>query len=247
MLTNNILQMTINVNQKAPNFILLDQNSSEIELKTLKNKLILFFYPKDNTPWCTKEAISFSKYKNKINNLGYHIYGISKDSVKKHQNFVDKQKLTVDLLSDENQNTCEKYGVWVEKSMYGRKYFGIEKDKKYFKAASERINKTQIIEDNYLDTIENNKSKPRIPFGSLVEMGIIKPGAILFDQKKKFNAKIMVDGSLKHKDSEGSIHKVAAKIMGTESYNGWTYWYCNIRGTIVPIDNLRQRLISNST
>ena len=129
----------------------------------------------------------------------------------------------------------------------GRKFFGIEKDKKYFKAASERINKTQVIEDNYLDTIENNKSKPRIPFGSLVEMGIIKPGAILFDQKKKFNAKIMVDGSLKHKDSEGSIHKVAAKIMGTESYNGWTYWYCNIGGTIVPIDNLRQRLISNST
>ena len=129
----------------------------------------------------------------------------------------------------------------------GRKFFGIEKDKKYFKAASERINKTQVIEDNYLDTIENNKLKPRIPFGSLVEMGIIKPGAILFDQKKKFNAKIMVDGSLKHKDSEGSIHKVAAKIMGTESYNGWTYWYCNIGGTIVPIDNLRQRLISNST
>ena len=104
----------------------------------------------------------------------------------------------------------------------GRKYFGVERDKKYFKAASERINKTQVIEDNYLDTIENNKSKPRIPFGSLVEMGIIKPGAILFDQKKKFNAKIMVDGSLKHKNSEGSIHKVAAKIMGTESYNGWT-------------------------
>ena len=128
----------------------------------------------------------------------------------------------------------------------GRKYFGIEKDKKYFKVANERINKAKIIEDDHLDTIENNKLKPRIPFGSLVEMGIIKPGAILFDQEKKFNAKIMVDGSLKHKNSNGSIHKVAAKIMGTESYNGWTYWYCNIGGSIVPIDNLRQRLISNS-
>ena len=62
----------------------------------------------------------------------------------------------------------------------GRKYFGIEKDKKYFSAANNRINSTKIIEDNYLDTIENNKSKPRIPFGSLVEMGIIKPGSILF-------------------------------------------------------------------
>ena len=128
----------------------------------------------------------------------------------------------------------------------GRKYFGIEKDKKYFSAAYNRINSTKVIEDNYLDTIENNKSKPRIPFGSLVEMGIIKPGSILFDQKKKFNAKIMADGSLKHKGNEGSIHRLAAKIMGTESYNGWTYWYCNIKGNSVSIDNLRQRLISKN-
>ncbi len=129
----------------------------------------------------------------------------------------------------------------------GRKYFGIEKDKKYFGAANKRINQTKVIEDNYLDTVENNKSKPRIPFGSLVEMGIIKPGSILFDQKRKFNAKIMADGSLKHKGDEGSIHRVAAKIMGTESYNGWTYWYCNIKGNSVSIDNLRQRLISKNT
>ncbi len=129
----------------------------------------------------------------------------------------------------------------------GRKFFGIEKDKKYFSAANKRINTTKIIEDNYLDTVENNKSKPRIPFGSLVEMGIIKPGSILFDQKRKFNAKIMADGSLKHKGNEGSIHRVAAKIMGTESYNGWTYWYCNIKGNSVSIDNLRQRLISKNT
>ncbi len=129
----------------------------------------------------------------------------------------------------------------------GRKYFGIEKDKKYFSAAYNRINSTKVIEDNYLDTVENKKSKPRIPFGSLVEMGIIKPGSILFDQKRKFNAKIMADGSLKHKGNEGSIHRVAAKIMGTESYNGWTYWYCNIKGNSVSIDNLRQRLISKNT
>ena len=75
---------------------------------------------------------------------------------------------------------------------------------------------------------------------------MIKPGTVLFDHKKKFNAKIMVDGSIKHKNSEGSIHKVAAKIMGTESYNGWTYWHYNINGSIVPIDNLRQKLISKN-
>mgnify|MGYP003308010582 CR=1 FL=1 len=75
-----------------------------------------------------------------------------------------------------------------------------EKDKKYFKAASERIQKTKVIEDEYLDTIENNKSKPRIPFGSLVELGIIKPGALLFDPKRKINVKIMADGSIKYKE-----------------------------------------------
>jgi len=127
-----------------------------------------------------------------------------------------------------------------------RNYYGIEKEKKYFKAADERINKTKAIEESYLDTLENNKSKPRVPFGSLVELGIIKPGTNIFDQKKKINAKIMVDGSIKHKESAGSIHKVAAKIMGTESYNGWTYWYCNVGGSMVPIDNLRQRFLSKN-
>ena len=128
----------------------------------------------------------------------------------------------------------------------GRKYFGIEKDKKYFKAAGERINKTKAIEESYLDTIENNKSKPRIPFGSLVELGILKPGTTLFDPKKEINVKVMADGSIKYKKSEGSIHKVAAKIMGAESYNGWTYWHCDINGSTVVIDSLRQKFISET-
>tara|TARA_A100001015_G_scaffold139866_1_gene155115 strand:- start:2101 stop:3168 length:1068 start_codon:yes stop_codon:yes gene_type:complete len=124
----------------------------------------------------------------------------------------------------------------------GRKYFGIEKDKKYFDAANERIIGTKIIEDNYLDIIQNNKSKPRVPFGSLIEMGIIKPGTMLFDQKKRYNAKIMIDGSIKHQQSEGSIHKIAAKILGTESCNGWTYWYYQSGRNLKPIDELRNKL-----
>jgi len=127
----------------------------------------------------------------------------------------------------------------------GRNFYGIEKDKKYFKAAQDRINKTKKIADDYLDIVENNKSKPRVPFGSLVELGILKPGTTLFDTEKKINAKIMIDGSIKYKEAEGSIHKVAAKIMGTESYNGWTYWYCKINGATVLIDNLRQKFISS--
>ena len=85
-----------------------------------------------------------------------------------------------------------------------------------------------------------------MPFGSLVELGIIKPGTSIFDQKKKINAKIMADGSIKHSSVEGSIHKVAAKILGAESCNGWTYWYCNVGGSIVPIDNLRQKFLSKN-
>ena len=126
----------------------------------------------------------------------------------------------------------------------GRNYYGIEKDKKYFIAAKKRINKTIKIADDYLDTVENNKSKPRIPFGSLVELGIIKPGTFLFDPKKKIAAKIMVDGSIKYRDAEGSIHKIAAKIMGAESYNGWTYWHYDLNGSTVLIDSLRQKFIS---
>ena len=126
----------------------------------------------------------------------------------------------------------------------GRNYFGVEKNKKYFIAAKERIEKTIKIPDDCLDTIENNKSKPRVPFGSLVELGIIKPGTSLFDPKKKINAKIMADGSIKYKDFEGSIHKIAAKIMGAESFNGWTYWHYDLNGSSVLIDSLRQKFIA---
>ena len=129
----------------------------------------------------------------------------------------------------------------------GRKYSGIEKDKKYFSAAKKRLEGVKEIENNYLDTIQNNKSKPRIPFGSLIEMGILEPGMTLFDHKKKYNAKIMADGSIKYKDNEGSIHKVAARILGAESCNGWTYWHYRIEDSMLPIDNLRQKLFSKNS
>ena len=124
----------------------------------------------------------------------------------------------------------------------GRNYFGIEKEKNYFDATKKRLENTDIIKDEYLDTLQNNRSKPRIPFGSLVEMGLIKPGTEIYDQKKKVNAKIMVDGSIKYQKSEGSIHKIAAKILGAESCNGWTYWHYQSGSTLKPIDELRERL-----
>ena len=124
----------------------------------------------------------------------------------------------------------------------GRNYFGIEKEKYYFDAAKKRLEHTIIIKDEYLDTLKNNRTKPRIPFGSLVEMGLIKPGTEIYDQKKKVNATIMIDGSIKYQQSEGSIHKVAAKIIGAESCNGWTFWHYKSGNSLKPIDDLRQRL-----
>ena len=124
----------------------------------------------------------------------------------------------------------------------GRSYFGIEKEKIYYEAASKRLQSTKEIKDEYLDVILNNKSKPRIPFGSLIELGVIKPGVEIYDKKKEIYAKVMVDGSIKYKKNEGSIHKVAAKILGSESCNGWTYWHYQSGKILKPIDDLRQRL-----
>ena len=119
--------MKLNIHSKAPNFKLPNQEGEIVELNKLKKNVILFFYPKDSTPGCTVEAISFSKYLADFTKLNCLVFGISKDSLKKHQNFIKKSNLLVDLLSDENEKVCENYGVWVEKSMYGRKYMGIER------------------------------------------------------------------------------------------------------------------------
>ncbi len=124
----------------------------------------------------------------------------------------------------------------------GRRFFGIEKEKKYFDAANTRLKNTKALKDEFLDIIINNRSKPRIPFGSLIEIGLIKPGTEIYDQNKKVNAKIMVDGSIRYQKSEGSIHKVAAKIIGADSCNGWTFWHYKSGNSLKPIDNLRQRL-----
>jgi peroxiredoxin Q/BCP len=110
----------------APDFSLPSDTSGEITLSALAPApVVLFFYPKDNTSGCTKEAIGFSTLKAEFDALGIQIFGISKDSVKSHARFREKQALTIGLLSDEHGTTCEDYGVWQEKQMYGRTFMGI--------------------------------------------------------------------------------------------------------------------------
>lgn len=88
---------------------------------------VIYFYPKDNTPGCTNEAIDFSTRMEKFRKLGVRVIGVSKDSPKKHANFIEKHDLKVDLISDEDGELCEAFGVWVEKKNYGRTYMGIER------------------------------------------------------------------------------------------------------------------------
>ena len=112
----------------APDFALPRDGGGEVTLEGLRGKaVVLYFYPKDDTSGCTKEAIAFTGLLDRFEQAGAVVLGASKDSVKKHEKFVEKHALGVALLSDEDGALCEAYGVWVEKSMYGRKYMGIER------------------------------------------------------------------------------------------------------------------------
>lgn len=112
--------------KKAPQFTLKDQSGKSVSLKDFLGKqVVLYFYPKDDTPGCTKEACNFRDDYSQIKKEKAVILGVSADSEAKHKKFADKYDLPFTLLSDENKVVLKKYGVWQEKSMYGRKYMGI--------------------------------------------------------------------------------------------------------------------------
>jgi len=110
----------------APDFTLPRDGGTDVTLSDLRgHKVVLYFYPKDNTPGCTTEALDFTALKDDFAAAGIQVFGISKDSVKKHDNFCAKHSLGIPLLSDENGTVCEDYGVWAEKQMYGKTFWGI--------------------------------------------------------------------------------------------------------------------------
>jgi len=113
---------------EAPDFELPRDGGGIIKLSDLRGKpVVLFFYPKDDTSGCTAEAVDFSALRPDFEKLGAVVIGMSPDTTKSHDKFKAKHELTVDLVSDSEKKTLEKYGVWVEKSMYGRKYMGVER------------------------------------------------------------------------------------------------------------------------
>ena len=112
--------------KKAPDFKLKNQDGETISLKDFKGKnVVLYFYPKDNTSGCTKEACNFRDEFPKFKNVDAVILGVSPDSVASHKKFAEKYDLPFNLLSDEEKKVLEQYGVWQEKSMYGKKYMGV--------------------------------------------------------------------------------------------------------------------------
>ena len=117
--------MTLKPGDKAPDFAVQDQSGNTIKLSDYDGqKLVLFFYPRDNTPTCTVEACNLRDNHQTLIDQGYKVLGISSDDAKSHQKFIDKHNLPYPLLADTDKSMHQAYGTWVEKSMYGRKYMG---------------------------------------------------------------------------------------------------------------------------
>ena len=126
----------------------------------------------------------------------------------------------------------------------GRNFIGIERDKTYARHAQARIDATETLPLEALKTTVGKRAEPRIPFGTLIERGLVKAGETLFDPAQRIAARVRADGSIAAKDNSGSIHKVGAHVQGAEACNGWTFWHVRRGSNLVPIDILRQQIIS---
>ena len=137
----------LEVGSKAPDFTLQDQDGNLHSLRDYKGqKVLLYFYPKDNTAGCTKQACAYSQLKSEFLEKGIQIIGLSKDSVKSHKNFEQKQNLDITLLSDENLDVISSYDVWHEKKMCGKTYMGV-------------VRTTYVIDENGIIIFSNDKVK----------------------------------------------------------------------------------------
>ena len=121
----------------------------------------------------------------------------------------------------------------------GRRFIGIERDPDYARAAEERIAKVQPLSAGAVDTLPSKRAEPRVPFGTILELGIIEAGQKLFDVRRKFGAEVRADGTLVHAGNQASIHRLGALVQGKAACNGWTYWHFEAEGKLKPIDLLR--------
>ena len=128
-----------------------------------------------------------------------------------------------------------------------RNFIGIEQDKEYISLAKKRLKQTKILNDEVVKMKKSRKDLPKVPFGELVEQGIIPPGAVLTDKKEKYKATVTVDGSLKIKNISGSIHQVGATIQGLSNCNGWDFWHIKNQSTSILLDEVRDKYRNKKT
>jgi modification methylase len=125
----------------------------------------------------------------------------------------------------------------------GREWIGIEREKRYVRVARERIDSTLPLDERAMRTVASRRTQPRVPFGALVETGMLQPGTLLTDSKRRWSARVCADGSLEQGGEQGSIHRIGAAVQGAPACNGWTFWHFEEAGSLVPLDSLRQRYI----
>jgi len=121
----------------------------------------------------------------------------------------------------------------------GRKWLGIERDPAYAAVARERIDRVRPLPPSTLETTKSKRAEPRVPFGTIIELGILEPGAALTDERGRIRAEVKADGTLAAEGLQGSIHRLGAQIQGKTACNGWTYWHFEVEGRRKPIDVLR--------
>jgi modification methylase len=124
----------------------------------------------------------------------------------------------------------------------GRGYIGIERDPDYAELARKRLASVPGPEDLSLVATPSKRAEPRIPFGWLVERGLLSPGTVLTDERRRWRAKVRADGTVVSEEAQGSIHQVAARVQGAPACNGWTFWHIDVEGRLVSIDLLRRKL-----
>lgn len=122
----------------------------------------------------------------------------------------------------------------------GRHWIGIERETRYVRVARERIDSTLELDESAMKTMASKRAQPRVPFGALVETGMIQPGTMLTDSKRRWQAQVRADASLEMEGQAGSIHRIGALAQGAPTCNGWSFWHFEKEGGLVPLDSLRQ-------
>ena len=126
----------------------------------------------------------------------------------------------------------------------GRNWIGIEREKRYIKVARARIESTLKLDESAMKVMASRATQPKVPFGTLIENGLIAPGDLLTDCKRRWTARVLADSSLEQGGQQGSIHKIGAAVQGAPACNGWTFWHVDKGGALVPLDSLRQAYLA---